>query len=117
MMNNKGRISKYPATHTENSKFAPVLSFSTSRNQIFVFLLLSFLIFFLNHRHKNRNSTKDQLKPMKDVIGTNSRAFGKTGAETSELESSAFLIFFNFFEITALRIAGESHVQFFKSFP
>jgi hypothetical protein len=54
---------------------------------------------------------------MKDVIGTNSRAFGKTGAETSELESSAFLIFFNFFEITALRIAGESHVQFFKSFP
>jgi hypothetical protein len=26
------------------------------------------------------NSTKYQLRPMKDVIGTNSRAFGKTGA-------------------------------------
>jgi hypothetical protein len=39
------------------------------------------------------NSTKYQLKPMKDVIGTNSRAFGKTGARASGLESSAFLIF------------------------
>jgi hypothetical protein len=42
------------------------------------------------------NTTKYQLKPMKDVIGTNSGAFGKTGAGTSELESSAFLIFFKF---------------------
>jgi hypothetical protein len=33
---------------------------------------------------------------MKDVIGTNSGAFGKPGAGTSELESSAFLIFFIF---------------------
>jgi hypothetical protein len=38
---------------------------------------------------------------MKDVIGTNSGVFRKTGAGTSELESSAFLIFFKFFEFTA----------------
>jgi hypothetical protein len=37
------------------------------------------------------NTTKYQLKLMKDVIDTNSGAFGKTGAGTSELESSAFL--------------------------
>jgi hypothetical protein len=42
------------------------------------------------------NTTKYQLTPMKDVIGTNSGALGKTGAGTSKLESSAFLIFFNF---------------------
>jgi hypothetical protein len=29
------------------------------------------------------NSIKYQLKPMKDVIGTNSEVFGKTGAGTS----------------------------------
>jgi hypothetical protein len=41
------------------------------------------------------NSTKYQLKPMKDVIGTNSGAFGKTGAgDMFLLESSVFLIFF-----------------------
>jgi hypothetical protein len=34
---------------------------------------------------------------MEDVISTNSGAFGKTGAGTSELESSAFLIFFLIF--------------------
>jgi hypothetical protein len=33
---------------------------------------------------------------IKDVIGTNSGAFGKTGARTSELESTAFLNFLNF---------------------
>jgi hypothetical protein len=33
---------------------------------------------------------------MKDVINTNSEAFGKTGAGTSKPESSAFLIFFIF---------------------
>jgi hypothetical protein len=53
---------------------------------------------------------------MKDVIGTNSGAFGKTGAETSELESSAFLIFLNFFEITAPGIARELYVKFLRAF-
>jgi hypothetical protein len=42
------------------------------------------------------NNTKYQLKPMKDVIGTNLGAFGKTRAGTSELESNAFLIFLIF---------------------
>jgi hypothetical protein len=42
------------------------------------------------------NTTKYLLKPMKNVIGTNSGVFGKTGAGTSELESSAFLILLNF---------------------
>jgi hypothetical protein len=54
---------------------------------------------------------------MKDVIGRNSRAFGKTGVGTSELESSDFLIFFYFFEIAAPGKAGESYVEFFESFP
>jgi hypothetical protein len=62
------------------------------------------------------NSTKYQLKPMKDVIGTNLGAFGKTGAGTSELESSAFLNFFEFFENVLPGIARESYVQFFESF-
>jgi hypothetical protein len=53
---------------------------------------------------------------MKDMIGRNLRAFGKTGVGTSELESSAFLIFFNFFEIAIPGIAGESYVQFFRAF-
>jgi hypothetical protein len=53
---------------------------------------------------------------MKDVIGTNSGAFGKTGAGTSEPESSAFLIFFEFFENALPVIAGESYVQLFESF-
>jgi hypothetical protein len=74
------------------------------------------LIFFLNQGHKNRNSTKNQLKPIKDVIGTNSGAFGKTGARTLEHESSAFLIFLNFFKIAAIGVVGESYVQFFESF-
>jgi hypothetical protein len=81
MMNHKDSTSKYPTTHIENSKFPPILSFSTSRNQIFVFLL--FFIYFLNQGHKRMNSIKYQLKPMKDVIGTNSEVFGKTGAGTS----------------------------------
>jgi hypothetical protein len=63
------------------------------------------------------NSTKYQLKLMKDLIGTNSGAFGKTGAGTSVLESSVFLIFFIFFENTLPGVAGESYVQLFKSFP
>jgi hypothetical protein len=42
------------------------------------------------------SSTKYQLKLMKDVIGTNLGAFGKTGGRTSEPESSAFLIFLIF---------------------
>jgi hypothetical protein len=54
---------------------------------------------------------------MKDVIGTNSGAFGKTGARTSEPESSDFLIFLNFFENTEPDVAGESYVQLFESFP
>jgi hypothetical protein len=45
---------------------------------------------------QEKNSTKYQLGPMKDVIGTNSGAFGKTGAGTSEPESSAFLFFLIF---------------------
>jgi hypothetical protein len=53
---------------------------------------------------------------MKDVIGRNSRAFGKTGVGTSKLESSAFLIFYNFFEIAAPGIAGELYVQFSRAF-
>jgi hypothetical protein len=52
------------------------------------------------------NNTKYQLKPMKDVIGTNSGAFGKTGAGTSEPESSAFLIFFNFLRMPYQRNGG-----------
>jgi hypothetical protein len=62
------------------------------------------------------NSTKYQLKPMKDVISTNSGVFGKTGGGASELESSAFLIIFNFFENALPDIAGESFVQLFESF-
>jgi hypothetical protein len=50
------------------------------------------------------------------VIGTNLGAFGKIGAGASELESSAFLIFFNFFENALPGIAGESYVQLFESF-
>jgi hypothetical protein len=62
------------------------------------------------------NSTKYQLKPMKDVIGTNSGVFGKTGAGTSEPESSGFLICFEFFENALPGVAGESYGQLFKSF-
>jgi hypothetical protein len=74
------------------------------------------LIFFLNQGHKRMNNTKYHLKPMKDVIGTNLGAFGKTGAGTSEPESSAFLIFFEFFENAEPGIAGELYVQLFESF-
>jgi hypothetical protein len=62
------------------------------------------------------NSTKYQLKPMKDVISTNSGAFGKTGALTSEPESSAFLIFFEFFENALPSVEEELYVQLFESF-
>jgi hypothetical protein len=44
------------------------------------FFAFIFLIIFLNQGHKGMNSTKYQHKPMKDVIGTNLGAFGKTGA-------------------------------------
>jgi hypothetical protein len=50
---------------------------------------------------------------MKDVISTNSEAFGKIGAGTLELELSSFLIFFEFFENT---LPGELVVQLFESF-
>jgi hypothetical protein len=59
------------------------------------------------------NRTKYQLKVMKDVIGTNSGAFGKTGAGTLEPESSAFLIFFQFFQNAEPSTANESYVQLF----
>jgi hypothetical protein len=67
-----------------------------------------FFDIFLNQGNKGINSTKYQLKPMKDVIGTNSGAFGKTGAGTSKLESSPFLIFFEFFENALPGVARES---------
>jgi hypothetical protein len=59
------------------------------------FLCFFFCCFdiFSQPEAQGMNSTKYQLKPMKDVIGTNSGAFGKTGAGTLELELSAFLIF------------------------
>jgi hypothetical protein len=62
------------------------------------------------------NSTKNQLKPMKDVIGTNSGAFGKTGAGTLELKSSAFLIFFNFFENALPGVVGNCMCNFSRAF-
>jgi hypothetical protein len=46
------------------------------------------------------NNTKYQLRSMKDVIGTNSGAFGKTGARTSEPESSSVLIFLIFLRMS-----------------
>jgi hypothetical protein len=94
------------SSHRKTASIPPVLSFSTSRNQIFIFLLLffAFVLFdiFSNQGHKGTNSTKYQLKPMIDVIGTNSRAFGKTGVGTSKLESSASLIFLNFLRMAYL---------------
>ena len=71
-----------------------VLSISTSRNQSVFRFSFIFLIFFITQEHKNRNTTKYQLQSMKDVIGINSGVFGKTDAETSQLESRVFLIFF-----------------------
>jgi hypothetical protein len=53
---------------------------------------------------------------MKDVISRNSRAFGKTGVGTSELESSAFLIFLISLRLLHPHIAGESYVKFSESF-
>jgi hypothetical protein len=81
MMSHKNSTSRYPTTHIENSKF-PMFCLLALVGIKFLFFLL-FLIFFLNQGHKRVNSTKYQLKPMKDVIGTNSRACGKTGAGTS----------------------------------
>ena len=71
MTNGKGSSSssKYPAAISECQ--APVLSFSTSGNQKSNF----FLYFSLNRGHKNRQHTKYQLKPKKDVIGTNSGVY------------------------------------------
>jgi hypothetical protein len=108
MMNNKGSISKYPAAHTEKQQICSLFCLLALVGIKILFFSFVFLIFFLNQGHKNRNSTKDQLKPMKDVVGTNLGAFGKTGAATLELESNAFLIFFNFFEIAAPGIARKS---------
>jgi hypothetical protein len=51
------------------------------------------------------------------MIGTILGAFGKTGAGTSYTESSAFLIFFNFFENAEPGVVGESYVQLLESFP
>jgi hypothetical protein len=116
MMNNKGSISKYPAAHTEKQQICPLFCLLAVVGTKFLFFCFCFLIFFLNQGHKNRNSTKDQLKPMKDVNGTNSGAFGKTGAGTSELESSAFWIFFNFFEIAAPSIVGNRMCNFLRAF-
>jgi hypothetical protein len=53
---------------------------------------------------------------MKDVIGTEFRSFGKTGAETSEPETKAFLNFFNFFEITKTGKAMFTKINFLRSF-
>jgi hypothetical protein len=61
------------------------------------------------------NSTKYQLKLMKDVIGTNSGAFGKTGAGTSEPESSAFLIFLNFLRTPYLAKPGNRMCNFLRA--
>ena len=94
-----------------------VLSFSTSRNQSVFRFSFIFLIFFLTQEHKNRNTTKYQLQPMKDVISINSGVFGKNDAETSQLESRVFLFFLIFFEISKCGEGMESYVQFFESFP
>jgi hypothetical protein len=81
----------------QQRQYQQVSSSSHRKQQICpLFYLLALGIFFLNQGHKGMNTTKYQLKPIKDAIGTNSGAFGKTGAGNSELESSAFLIFFSF---------------------
>jgi hypothetical protein len=97
MTNNKGSISKYPAAHTGKTAMYPLFYLLALVGIKFLFFCFCFLYFFLNQGHKNRKSTKYQLKPMEDVIGTNSGAFGKTGAGTLEPESSAFLIFLEIF--------------------
>jgi hypothetical protein len=57
------------------------------------------------------NSTKYQLRTIKDVIGTNSGAFGKTGAGTSEPESSAFLIFLIFLRTPGKKNSPQSEFR------
>jgi hypothetical protein len=52
---------------------------------------------------------------MKDVIGTNSGAFGKTGAGTSEPESSAFLVFLNFLRMPYLAMPGNRMCNFSRA--
>jgi hypothetical protein len=82
MMSNKDSTSRYPTTHIENNKF-PLCYLLALVGIKFLFFCFCFLIFFLNQGHNRVNSTQYQLKPMKDVISTNSGAFGKTGAGTS----------------------------------
>jgi hypothetical protein len=102
MMNNKDSISKYPIAHIEKQQICPLFCLLALVGIKFLFFCFYFFDILLNQGHKNRNSTKYLLKPMKDVIGTNSGAFGKTGAGTSELESSAFLFFLNFLRMLYL---------------
>jgi hypothetical protein len=71
MMNNKGSISEYPAAHIEKHQICPLFCLLALVG-IKILLFFFFIYFFLNQGYKNRNSTKDQLKPMKDVIGRNS---------------------------------------------
>jgi hypothetical protein len=83
MMSHKDSSSRYPTMHIENSKF-PLFCLLALVGIKFLFLCFYFfLIFLLNQGHKRVNNTKYQLKPMKDMIGTISGAFGKTGAGTS----------------------------------
>ena len=51
------------------------------------------------------------------MIYRKSRLFSKTIAGTSELESSAFWMFFECFDFGVTGEAGESYVQNFESFP
>jgi hypothetical protein len=82
MMSHKDSTSRYPTMHIENSKF-PLFCLLALAGIKFLFFCFCFFIFLLNQRHNRVNSTKYQLKPMKDMIGTISGAFGKTGAGTS----------------------------------
>jgi hypothetical protein len=82
MMSHKDSTSRYPTMHIENSK-VPLFCLLAPVGIKFLFFLLSFFIFLLNQGHKRVNSTKYQLKLMKDMIGTISGAFGKTRAGTS----------------------------------
>jgi hypothetical protein len=74
------------------------------------------LIFLLNQGHKRGNSTKYQLKPMKDMIGTISGAFGKNWCWNFVARIKCLPDFFNFFENAEPGVASESYVQFFESF-
>jgi hypothetical protein len=81
MMSHKDNTSRYPTMHIENSKF-PLFCLLALVGINFLFFCFVFLIFLLNQGHKRVNNTKYQLKPMKDMIGTITGAFRKTGAGT-----------------------------------